>query len=156
LGILTFSLVSYQVWRNHLVGPDLRIDVRYKGAGGRAIDGSNIVPELWTYMVSIRNDGSRSGEIRNCAIEVYESEPSDIDLKLHLTHGSIAGIYQKGESHLVPLRIGYMDRAKPNSLLPHKQITKLVAILKWDKEIRKGFNPDIRILSLIPESEISD
>lgn len=129
-------------------------DARYRGSGGTH-DGSHVVPEAWTYIVSIRNDGSRSGEIRNSIEEVYESEPSNIASKLRFAHGSIDGIYPKGESRQVHLSIAYMDRG-PDTLLRRKQITKLVAILKWNRETRKGFSPDIRILNLIPEPQIQD
>ena len=156
IGIVTFFLVSYQVWRNHLVGPDIRmIDARYRGVSG-INNGTHVVPESWTYVVSIRNDGSRSGEIRGSTVEVYECEPSNIVLGLHLARGNIDGIYPRGEPRLVTVRIAYVDCVRPDAVLLDKQITKLVAMLKWNREIRKGFAPDIRILNLVPQPQIQN
>jgi hypothetical protein len=107
-------------------------------------------------MVTIRNDGSRIGEIRNSTIGVYESEPSDIDLELQLAHCSINGKYDKGEPVQVSLKIAYVHRGRPDTISYHRQVTKLVAILKWNREIRKGFSPDIQILHLLPEPQIQD
>jgi len=156
IGLVALSLVVYQVWRNYHVGPQIKmIDARYRGPGGTTVDSHNIVPETWTYMITIRNDGSRSGEIRNSVVELYECEPSNLQLGLDIAHGTINGTYEKGKPVQIPLRIAYKDRG-PDTLPQHKQVTKLVAVLKWNREVRNGFSQDARILRLIPGPPIQD
>jgi hypothetical protein len=131
-----------------LIGPDLRINnLRCHGQG--RTDG---VPMSWTWQLRIRNEGSRSGEIRNTRVDVFEIRP-DMNPRLAITYcypQNMDGLYEKGKAQNLILTIAYKNPG-PDTHLTYRRVEKLIAILRWEKETRNGFTQDDLRLTLVPE-----
>lgn len=130
------------------MAPDLKIvNPRYRGGGM-----SHDVQESWSWILTVRNDGQRDGEIRNFHVGIGEIDPNNLGLSLdsQVYSGVINGIHTKEKAQLADISIRYANQ-NPTSYLIHAKVTKLVAELSWEKETSNGFVKDFLRLTLIPK-----
>jgi hypothetical protein len=131
-----------------LPAPDLKIvEPRYRGGGFHGK-----IQDSWSWVLKVRNDGQRDGEIRSFRVGIVEIDPPNLGLSLELQSltGGVEGIRPKEYAQLVTISIRYAGQ-NPTSYLTHEKVTKLVAELSWDKETLNGFIKDSLRLTLIPE-----
>jgi hypothetical protein len=151
IGAVTLILVVYEVWRNLLCGPDIKvIEFRFLGSGA-----SHGVPQTWNWTATIHNEGSRGGEIREFHLENLQIEPSTL-LSAGIAFqvaGNMNGIYQKGDIRHIDFHVSYV-RSGSDEYLTQDKVTKATVTLVWQKETRKGFKMDQLCVQLIPRPQV--
>jgi hypothetical protein len=87
--------------------PDLKIiNPRYRGGGfhGEIQNG-------WSWILTLRNDGLRDGEIRNFTVKIAEIEPTNLGLTLDHSFSLVGanGLHGKECAKQLNLRISYAN-----------------------------------------------
>ncbi|MGD0177329.1 MAG: hypothetical protein ABSC50_10955 [Candidatus Bathyarchaeia archaeon] len=127
--------------------PDLKIvNPRYRGGGFHGK-----IQNSWSWVLILRNDGLRDGEIRDFTVKIAEIEPTNLGLTLNHSFATVGvnGLQRKESSKQVDLSIRYANQG-PEWHPVHAMVTRLVANLTWEKETLKGFESDSLQLTLVP------